>query len=478
MKKILLLSALVLVMSPGCRARKPDKESFAESFVQVSEKNPYYFQLSNGECYIAIGCNIATIGGNDELTEEYIRSLAENGANFGRVWLNTPALEVETTYGEVNTEHLDRIARLLDLASQYGLKIKLCIESFRFIEPGEGKWDTKNSYHTANGGPFSDMWEYLTTEKGRDDYLRRLQILRDRFGDHPAVFGWELWNEMNAVNYREYTPEQNYPVLVEWNEYMLAKVKEMFPRNLVMQSLGSLDRQGSFGIYKAINSLPGNEVSQVHRYLDLGADLPVCHAPMDSLCSDAMQVLWSYGLAKPMLLAESGGVKPKHTGPHEFYEVDLDGALLHDVLFTPFFCGSAGSGHIWHWEPYIMKRDLWYHFARFAAAVKGIDPLVENFVPRRHDTDELKVYALEGERTVLAWCRDKANDWQSEFVDKKAPRVLSGQTVDLGPALGGGKVAKVEVYDPWTDKWRKAEREGKVTLPDFKRSAVIRITLK
>jgi len=32
--------------------------SFDESFVHVSKSNPYYFELTNGEPYIAIGANI------------------------------------------------------------------------------------------------------------------------------------------------------------------------------------------------------------------------------------------------------------------------------------------------------------------------------------------------------------------------------------------------------------------------------------
>ena len=88
-----------------------------------------------------------------------------------------------------------------------------------------------------------------------------------------------------------------------------------------MQSLGSLDRESSFPIYEFINRLPSNEVAQVHRYIDEGAELAVCGAPVDSMASDAIAVLRGYGLRKPMLLAESGAVKPVHTGPHPIYKV-------------------------------------------------------------------------------------------------------------------------------------------------------------
>lgn len=116
------------------------------------------------------------------------------------------------------------------------------------------------------------------------------------------------------------------------------------PENLVMQSLGSLDRESSFPIYEFINRLPSNEVAQVHRYIDEGAELAVCGAPVDSMASDAIAVLRGYGLRKPMLLAESGAVKPVHTGPHPIYKVDTMGSVLHDVLFAPFSAEPPGRG--------------------------------------------------------------------------------------------------------------------------------------
>jgi hypothetical protein len=63
------------------------------------------------------------------------------------------------------------------------------------------------------------------------------------------------------------------------------------------------------------------------------------------------------------------------------YAVDKDGSLLHDLLFAPFFAGAAGPGQAWHWDHYIDKNDLWYHFARFNEAIKDIDPVQEKFIP-------------------------------------------------------------------------------------------------
>ena len=378
MKRLILLTCLLAFVSVAEAWAKRPGRSFRRSFVQVSARDPRYFCLSDGQPYIPVGCNIAAMGSVADM-EHYLGKMHRNGANFGRVWLNTNLFEIETRYGEVDTAKLVRIDRLLELADRYGIKIKFCIESFRHIRPGVNKWDTKASYHTSNGGPFADADDYITSQRGEEEFLRRVCIFRERYGDHPAVFGWELWNEMNAVE----TPEEH---LRAWNVRMLPRVKEIFPKNLVMQSLGSLDRESSFPIYEFINRLPSNEVAQVHRYIDEGAELAVCGAPVDSMASDAIAVLRGYGLRKPMLLAESGAVKPVHTGPHPIYKVDTMGSVLHDVLFAPFFSGAAGPGHLWHWDHHIDKQHTWFQMGRFARAVEGVDPLREGFEPVRRDT--------------------------------------------------------------------------------------------
>ena len=467
MKRLILLTCLLAFVSVAEAWAKRPGRSFRRSFVQVSARDPRYFCLSDGQPYIPVGCNIAAMGSVADM-EHYLGEMHRHGANFGRVWLNTGLFEIETRYGEVDSAKLVRIDRLLELADRYGIKIKFCIESFRHIRPGVNKWDTKASYHTSNGGPFADADDYITSPRGEEEFLRRVRIFRERYGDHPAVFGWELWNEMNAVE----TPEEH---LRAWNVRMLPRVKEIFPKNLVMQSLGSLDRESSFPIYEFINRLPSNEVAQVHRYIDEGAELAVCGAPVDSMASDAIAVLRGYGLRKPMLLAESGAVKPVHTGPHPIYKVDTMGSVLHDVLFAPFFSGAAGPGHLWHWDHHIDKQHTWFQMGRFARAVEGVAPLREGFEPVRRDTAGLRVYVLRGEHTLLAWCRDTVSTWRHELSERIPAQRLSGLQVDFTPLLGGRRVKKVRIYDPWRDEWVRASRRADVSLPDFTRSVVVRI---
>ena len=278
---------------------------------------------------------------------------------------------------------------------------------------------------------------------------------------------------MNAMK----GPEDS--IFFAWNEKMLREVKHRFPENLVMQSLGSFDNDNVRPVYKKMMLLPGNEIAQVHRYLDLGAKMEVCQSPMDIICSSAIEELLSYHTGKPVILAETGAVEPHHAGPSKYYPVDTAGILLHDILFAPFFSGSAGAGMSWHWESYVHKNNLWYHFQRFNEAIKGINPLEEKFVPAKAETNTVRLYLLKGKKTTLLWLRDKKNNWESELQNGIVPETLHGIQLNLRDLGVMASAGKIEVYDPWKNSWTSIKK-GDISfiLPDFKRSIIIRLSSK
>jgi hypothetical protein len=340
----------------------------------------------------------------------------------------------------------------------------MCLEYFRDISAERKLWSDRPGHHVANGGMFTDMADFLTSEQGLNQFRRKLAWYQARYGDHPGVFAWELWNEMNCVN-GPWEP---------WTEAMLAELHRLFPQNLAVQSLGSFDNDAWRDMYRRISLLPGNDLAQVHRYLDLGAQLAVCHGPMDVVAADAVRELRAFEPGKPVLLAESGAVEPRHTGPFKLFAQDKDGVLLHDVIWAPFFAGAAGTGQIWWWEQYVEANDLWWQFARFAEAVEGLDPPAEGLQPTMVEHPRLRVYVLQGRRTVLAWCRDGQNDWRSELQDGTPPETLTGQTLGFGSLLPD-KPLRLRTYDPWGDTWADAEAvQGQVTLPPFRRSIMVR----
>ncbi|MBZ5584442.1 MAG: cellulase family glycosylhydrolase [Acidobacteriia bacterium] len=463
MRKLLLLLALSVIAS----AAGPD-----DAYVRVSPRDHRYLELTDGSPYIPIGLNMIAPGntrdGEDAALrgfEEWISSLAANGGNYIRVWLSSPFWDVEhEKSGVYDAEKAKRIDRMLDLCRKYHVRVKLTMEHFRSIGGGRQAWADKPLHNVTNGGPAQSMADFFDGEASRTQFKRKIAWYRDRYGDQPIVYGWELWNEVNAVTGKG--------DILAWSQLMLGALHQAFPKNMAMQSMGSFDdARWRELFYRQNSTMPGNDIAQVHRYLDLGARLDICHGPVDLLAADAVREIAGYNPGRPIVLAESGAVEPSHSGPFKLYSKDKDGILLHDILFAPFFAGAAGVGQIWHWDAYVAPNNLWWQFGRFAQVVKGLDPPAENFEPAMAEHDRLRVYLLKGKRTVLAWCRDKQNTWETELRDGQKPEVLKGIAVNLGIS----KARSVKIYDPWTNRWTNGKiKNGKVALPQFSRSIVIR----
>ncbi len=445
-------------------------------FVRTSPRDPRYFELSDGRPYIPIGLNMTSprLPGKGPMEdgaegmavmERWMRSLAANGGNYVRVWLSRGIWEVEhEREGVYDEERARRIDAMLMLAAELGIRVKMTLEYFREIDPAlrGTTWAMSTVHHRSQGGSADSIAEWFDGEAGRAAFRRKVAWYADRYADCPAVYGWELWNEINTVQGGD---------VMAWTEAMLPELRRLFPRHLVMQSLGSFDTDAIRPMYRRLSTMPGNDVAQVHRYLDLGAALEVCHGPVEVLAADAVREVLAFRPGRPVVLAESGGVEPSHAGPLKLYAADREGTILHDILFAPFFAGAAGTGQCWHWSEYVDPNDLWWQFGRFAEAVRGIDPPAEAFELLMVDHDRLRVYVLKGRRTVLAWCRDSENIWMSELRDGVSPETLEGLEVKL--PIPDGALART--YDPWKDEWREASVDGgRAKLPAFRRSIVVR----
>lgn len=451
------------------------------AFVRVSPRDSRYFELSDGQPYVPIGLNLAIsptgiklgVSRVGELSdyERWFRRLAASGGNYARVWLSSRTFDVEhARSGQYDAKQAERIDQLLALARRYGIRLKLCLEHFRHVGDGPQPHFGKTLHHVSQGGLAEKTADFFDTPRGREQFQRKLAWFQQRYGNNSTVFGWELWNEMNCIASGDWAA---------WTEVMLAELHRRFPQNLAMQSLGSFDNAlYRDRLYRRLCTLPGNDVLQVHRYLDLGARLEVCHGPVEVLAADAVRELLAFGVRKPILLAESGAVERSHSGPFKLYQKDRAGIILHDVLFAPFFAGAAGPGHIWHWDLYVDRMNLWHHFARFANAIQGIDPAAEQFRPVVLEHERLRILALQGRTVLLAWCRDRQDTWQSELAQERPPQPIAGATVELKGLLGPSSPRSAAAYDPWENHWTDLPLAGtRAVLPKFSRSLVVKVNL-
>lgn len=470
-----LLRGVGFWLALACVSLKAAETS--QAFVRVSPRDPRYFELSDGRPYIPIGLNLIHPNTREneglQRMQEWMGKLSAQGGNYVRVWVSSPFWDVEhSSSGVYDEAKAKRIDAMLATARRQGIRVKLTLEHFREMsDHPRQSWANKPLHLVANGGTATNVADFFDGPSSRDRFKQKLAWFAQRYGNEPVIYGWELWNEVNAVA----TGAEHY---LPWTQVMLAELHRLFPRNLAMQSLGSYDTARVRELYCRHSLLAGNDVAQVHRYLDLGAALEVCHGPVDVLSADAVREILACQSKRPVILAESGAVEPRHSGPFKLYAKDKDGILLHDVLFAPFFAGAAGAGQIWHWDQYVDRNNLWHHFGRFAASVRDLDPPAEQFQPVELKHARLRLYALKGAQNILLWCRDSQNTWRTELEQGTPPQMISTAQLDLAELVAQRRTVRARTYDPWQDQWKEATLRGTtLALPPFSRSLVVRVTL-
>lgn len=411
------MSWLLLAAFVFCKAQKqhPGVIDSKTKFVRASTTYPAYFETADNRTWIPVMINYIVPAGQNESAafttiENYFRNFSGNGGNAMRIWISSPFLEIEDKQaGQYSANKFARIDKVLELAEKYHIRIKFTLQHIRTIAARQVKnaWSNSTVLSSDTGGPFKDIRQYVNTTEGKKYYLNRVRALSEKYKNNKQIFGWELWNEMDAVgtnNWYDFTKE------------ILDSVKLLFPHHMVTQTLGSLHSEDAAKRYEQFFTLQNNDFVSLHRYIDPGKDwnqYDNITRPVDSLVYDAMQFAKKHVTGKPIVVNEIGAVEANHIGPSKMYAVDTAGVLIHDMIFAPFFCGAAGTGGLWHWDSYVQRQNLWYHYQRFQNAINGIDPVKERFASFTLEKQGVRSYGLKGIHQTIVWCRDGENNWKN-----------------------------------------------------------------
>src|SRR5215203_5577347 len=214
MKKIahVLFVLCVLIFSTNCRTTKQAGPN--GKVMRISSKSSAYFETSNGQTWVPVMINYIVPFDQEEskalsTIESYFRNFSMNGGNSMRIWISSPFLEIEDEKaGQYSQVKFGRIDKLLQFAKQYNIRVKFTLQHIRTISSGNVKnqWANSVVLHTDNGGPFKNIKEYINTEEGKRYYMKRVRALAERYSNNEQIYGWELWNEMDAVDATDWKP--------------------------------------------------------------------------------------------------------------------------------------------------------------------------------------------------------------------------------------------------------------------------------
>ncbi len=408
----------------------------ARPYLRVSRSDRHYFEFTDGTPYFANGLNVcwyrAAMGTSDY--DDWFGKLGAAGGNYARVWMPDWAFGYEWGRpGEYRQDHAWQFDRVLQLAQQHGIRIKLCLEAFRTFGRG-------NPYAKANGGPCDQVLDVFTNADAQRMWRNRLRYAVARWGWSPNLLAWEFWNEIDCV--------QGYqaPVVQAWARDMSRYLRQEDPfGHLIVNSLGSFVYEPD--LWRSAEM----DFAQMHGYWHPKWKSTEFGRDMAQMMADHVAMVRRFD--KPCFFAEFGLVN-ETWGPSPRLADDPDGVNLHNGMWGAMMAGAAGTAHLWWWDNYVAPRNLWYHFRGVARYIAGVRWNTEGFEPGvAESTAGVRAMTLRGRTQTLVWAQNRAHTWW-QVAEKQPVPPVTAATVTL-PELRGA--LRVERWDPWTGEWLAAE---------------------
>jgi hypothetical protein len=441
-------------------------------YIRISKKDPHYFEFDDGTPYFAIGENMV----EGPLSEYYrwIPRLAENGGNYSRLWIGHPYFALELgTMGEYRLDNAWRLDQVMELSEEHGIYQKMCIDWIRHITPrGEPRkqFDLEDyAYSVSNGGPCHNMREFFALAEARRLFKNRLRYTVARWGYSTNVLGWELWNEINAVD-REVRNDR--ALILDWNREMCRYLKSVDPwQHLTTNSLGST------GIWPEMWEMKENEFAQMHGYYYFSEEMERNAKDMAGFMIKWLKEVDHYN--KPFLFAEFGVIRERPE-IRALCDRDQHGVHLHNGLWAPLAYGAAGTGALWWWGSYVDPKNLYYHFLPVARFVKGIPWTTAGFEKAEVETDRenLRALGLRGKPISILWLQNKEHTWWNVIHDKPITPVENAKATISRMPPGRYRIEYWDTYRGLVTRSTNVVAEGgalSIAIPTLEKDMAIKI---
>ncbi|MEI8243439.1 MAG: glycosyltransferase [bacterium] len=422
--------------------------------------------------------------GGARVMEEYLRRMGSSGITLGRVWMSPwfGGLEWSGKWngfhglGQYSLQNAWRIDRVLDAAETRGVLVELALQPHGpFTRNYDVQWDD-NPYNRRNGGPLEDPAAVMTDPGARRWMSNRLRYCAARWGASPALFGWLLWIEANAVN-------RDDSDLLSWHREAAELLRRIDPGRHPVTT----EFQGA-GICRAIWDEPDIHYIQCPAY-NFG----------NGLCGSFDETRDAFaGATKPLFIEEYGGSYQGGDPRWVAHEI-------HDGLWLGWVEPYAASPMSWWWN-FIFARGLDRYHARFAAYIRGEDLSAHSWRYVRSVVSGapfLRLRARAADDRADLWLYGPASDirgWGASWsllsrnwrqlagaFDPLAEDpgrlfdVPAGMPLDLAALRLRDGDYRVEIWDTWSTNAPARttisirNRAGSLPLPALQRDAAVRI---
>jgi hypothetical protein len=395
------------------QAPKPNR------FVRVSPDDRRHFAYRDGRPYFPVGINLCWGGDRGTFAyDDWLERLADQGANWGRLWLSpeftTFALEVKGSategkgLGFMWLPNAWRLEYVLAQAERRGIHLMVCIDSFNILKDRDGfnYWE-QAPHNLANGGPLARPEDFWTNPTMRRHYRNKLRYLVARYGAFPGVFAWEFWNEVDLT--RGFRAER----VQEWHKEMSRTLRELDPYD----HMHTTSFAATAGV-RQIDQLAEMDFTQTHHY-----------SSPDIVATVVDQQLRKTSLGKPHLVGEIGA---DWQGPRA--DEDAEGMQIHDPMWAMIGLAGSGTAMGWWWDNLVEPKNLYGLFDGPARFTAGIDWAHERFRVSRPTLS----YVSPGtapRRTDLEFRNGNAS-WQADPLNRPLRYRIARDGAGAGPLPG------------------------------------------
>lgn len=217
--------------------------------IRIDPRRPRRFVDGAGAPFYPLGANFPwpdREASPDEYYPPTFAAAAAAGLNWARVWMaHWGQLNLDwraTPQGaspEPGTLLLDVAARwdrLLEAAAAHGIRVQVVLQHHgQYSSQVNSNWD-ENPWNVANGGFLATPVEFFTSPRARELTRRKFRYIVARWGYSPAVFAWELFNEVKWTDARAGGAASNAAV-ADWHHEMARYLRRLDPeRHLVTTS--------------------------------------------------------------------------------------------------------------------------------------------------------------------------------------------------------------------------------------------------
>ncbi|MDD5772172.1 MAG: DUF5060 domain-containing protein [bacterium] len=353
-------------------------DSSNKGFIRLNPRNNRYFAYENGNDFFGIGLDVAwwqIPAGHQTKTyayDEYFSYMKQNKMNFARVWMvnsiwQYPDWVVTIQQGKNNIgSNYDladawRMDKILSSAKDNGIYIQLTLED---VNSFAYNWDA-NIYNTVNSGPLVYRSEFFTNTAAKNSWKQLLRYLVARYGYNTNILSWELWNEINELQWSLELAENwntTWADIKTWHSEMAQDIKNMdVNKHMITTSTGS------FKTFYDLYSLPEIEYAQIHGYYVKNYTANYSPSDMFKLITYYSKELYKTVPNKPNIFAEFGALGSSWTSAGgDCYDGiapdDTTGIYLHNALWTGTMQGLATTPLSWAWPEHLTYLDWWQNY--------------------------------------------------------------------------------------------------------------------